>query len=410
MQNDNGHNLSHDQTGTALHPLIASLRAEARDVPASGIVETLNHARGKEDIVPLWVGEGSLPTPRFICEAVSRSLQAGETFYTYQRGIPELREAIASYHQRLYGKSFDPERFVVTGSGMQAIQIAVRMVAGPGDEVVLPTPAWPNLAAAVTIASANPVEVPMDFSPDGWQLDLERLFQACGPKTKAIFLNSPANPTGWTASLEELQQILDFARARGLWIIADEIYTRFYWREEPGRSNAPSFHEIAEPDDRILFVNSFSKNWAMTGWRIGWIAAPAIMGDVLENLVQYSTSGVASFMQRAGIAALEEGEAFLAEQIERAKTGRQKLIKAFSPHPSLRFAAPDGAFYMFFGLEGREDSAPLVMQLIDEANVGLAPGFAFGQSGSAFMRLCFATNPALLDKAITRFEDWMKSQ
>ena len=385
--------------------LLDALRPEARHAPVSGIIDAVNYARNKEDLIPLWVGEGSLPTPDFICDAAYRSLQNGETFYTYQRGIPELRQAIAKYHERLYGRPFDTERFVVTGSGMQAIQMAVRMVAGEGDELVVPTPAWPNLAAAVGIAGARPVEVPLDFTDKGWSLDLQRLFDACGAKTKALFINSPANPTGWTASKEELQAILNFARSRGLWIIADEIYTRFYYGDD--QECAPSFHEIAEDDDRVLYVNSLSKNWAMTGWRVGWIAAPVALGETLENLVQYSTSGVATFMQRAAVAALDEGEPFLAEQIERASRGREAVCKAFERHSDILFAPPQGAFYLFFGLRGEPDAAPLVRQIIDEANVGMAPGFAFGQSGSAFMRLCFATNPELLSRAIARLESWI---
>ena len=388
--------------------IFSSLREEAVGAPASQIVETVKYANGKDDVIPLWVGQGVLPTPDFICEAANQSLRAGETFYTAQRGIPELREAIARYHEHLYGRPFDPERFFVVGSGMQAIQMAVRMIAGPGDEVVLPTPAWPNLSAAVGIASAKAVEVPMIFRPDGWYLDLEQLFAACTQRTRAIFLNSPSNPTGWVATEEELRSILGFARERGLWIIADEIYTRFYYGKD--RANAPSFYEIMEEDDKILFVNSFSKNWAMTGWRVGWISAPPAMGDIIENLIQYSTSGVAVFMQRAAMAALDDGEDFIAKQIEQARIGREKLLSAFTGQAELRFAAPKGSFYFFFGLADEPDSEPITRLLVDEAKVGLAPGFAFGQSGCAFMRLCFATTPEQMDRAITRLNRWLSAR
>ncbi|WP_114011377.1 pyridoxal phosphate-dependent aminotransferase [Cohaesibacter intestini] len=388
--------------------IMSSLRAEAIDAPASQIIEIIKYADGKDDITPLWAGQGVLPTPDFICDAATRSLAAGETFYTYQRGISELREAIARYHERLYGRPFDPERFFVVGSGMQAIQMAVRMVAGPGDEIVLPTPAWPNLSAAVGIASAKAVEVPMQFRPEGWHLDLDALFGACTERTKAIFINSPSNPTGWVADEAELRAILAFAREKGIWIIADEIYTRFYYGE--GRDTAPSFYEIMDEDDRILFVNSFSKNWAMTGWRVGWISAPPAMGDIIENLIQYSTSGVAVFMQRAAIAALEDGEAFVAKQIEQARVGRSKLLEAFEGNNQLRFAAPKGSFYFFFGLADEPDAWPLTKQLVDEAKVGLAPGFAFGQSGCAFMRLCFATTSEQMDRAVMRLNRWLSAR
>lgn len=388
--------------------LMGSLRPEAGLSPASGIVEMKKYAFGKEDVIPLWVGEGSLPTPSFICDAANQALANGETFYTHQRGIPELRQAIADYHEMLYGRPFDTERFSVTGSGMQAIQIAVRMVAGTGDEVVLPSPAWPNLSAAVGVAGAKAVDVPLHFTPNGWHLDLDELFSACNERTRALFINTPANPTGWTATEEELKAILDFARDRGLWIIADEIYTRFYFGTN--RDKAPSFYEIAEDDDKILFVNSFSKNWAMTGWRVGWLSAPVALGQTIENLIQYSTSGVAPFMQRAAVAALQHGEPFVAEQIERARIGRDKLTTAFADEPKLKFAPLMGSFYFFFGINGEEDSFPIAKRLVDEAKVGLAPGFAFGQSGSAFMRLCFATHPDRMDQAITRLKGWLTTQ
>ena len=385
--------------------LLSNIRPEARNAPASQIIEMIKYAEGKDDINKLWVGQGCEPTPQFICDAANRSLANGETFYTYQRGIPELREALARYHEGLYGRSFDPERFFVCGSGMIAIQMAVRMVAGDGEEVILPTPAWPNLDGAVGIAGAKAVEVPMGFSPEGWQLDLDALFGACNERTRAIFINTPSNPTGWVASKAELEAILDFARRNDLWIIADEIYTRFYYGQE--QTNAPSFYEIAEDDDKILYVNSFSKNWAMTGWRVGWISAPPVLGDIIENLIQYSTSGVATFIQRAAVAALDEGEAFVAHQIEQARIGREKLLTAFQSQPALRYAPPMGSFYFFLGMQGEEDALPIAKLLVDRAKVGLAPGFAFGQSGSAFMRLCFATHPDQLDEAIDRLVRWL---
>ena len=284
--------------------LVAALRAEARDAPESGIVEVFNYGRGRQGLIPLWVGEGDLPTPPFICDAAVTSLRNGETFYTYQRGIPDLRLALARYHARHYDGPFEPERFYVTGGGMQAIQIACRMVAGNGDEVLVPTPAWPNITAAIGISGARPVEVPMTLGNAGWTLDLDRLFDSANDRTRAIFLNSPSNPTGWTARKDELQAILEFARQRGLWIVADEVYHRFFF----AGPRSPSFYDVADRDERVIFVNTFSKNWAMTGWRIGWISAPPALGHIIENLVQYSTSGVAAFMQRAATAALEDGE------------------------------------------------------------------------------------------------------
>jgi len=382
---------------------VAALRAEARDAPESGIVEVFNYGRGRDGLIPLWVGEGDLPTPEFIADAAAKSLRDGETFYTYQRGLPELRAALARYHQRHYGRPFEAERFFVTGSGMHAITLAIRMTAGTGDEVVIPTPSWPNILAAVGVAGATAVPVAMTFGNAGWTLDLERLFAAVNEKTRAIFINSPSNPTGWTARKDELEAIA-FARKRGLWIIADEVYHRFFY----AGARSPSFYDVAAPGDRVLFVNTFSKNWAMTGWRIGWISAPPELGDAIENLIQYSTSGVAAFMQRAATVALDEGEDFIALQVDRAHAGRDIVVKGLAATGRVRFAEPDGAFYLFFSIDGETDTRKLALRLVDEANVGVAPGTAFGTAGHGFVRLCFARDAGQVRTATERLADWVR--
>jgi aspartate/methionine/tyrosine aminotransferase len=378
---------------------IDALRREASAAPESGIVEVANYGRGRQGLIPLWVGESDIPTPAFISEAATRALAAGETFYTWQRGIPELRQALARYHTTLYGRPFEPEEFFVTGSGMQAIQIVLAMLVGAGDEVVIPTPTWPNAAATTGILGARPVEVPMTFSTDGWSLDFDRLAAAITERTRVLFLVSPNNPTGWTATHEDLRSLLALARARGLWIVADETYARLWYGEG---ARAPSFHDVIEPDDRVLFVNTFSKNWAMTGWRIGWISANPALGQVIENMIQYSTSGVAQFMQRAGVAAIERGEGFVTHMIERARRGRDLCCEKLGEVEGCRFAVPQGAFYLFFSVDGEADTRRLAIRLIDEANVGLAPGTAFGAGGERFLRLCFARNPEHLEAAIGR--------
>lgn len=381
--------------------LLSGLRPEARNAPESGIVEVVNHGRLKEGLIPLWVGEGDLPTPDFIARAANASLAAGETFYTWQRGIPDLREALARYHTTLYGQPFAMDRFFITGSGMQAVQIVVRMITGPGDEVVIPTPAWPNVAAAIGIAGAIPVNVPMDYVQGRFSLDLDRLAAAITPRTRAIAINSPANPTGWTATKDELAAILALARKHGIWIIADEIYGRFVY---DGSARAASFHDVMEAEDRILFVQTFSKNWAMTGWRIGWIEAPPAFGQVIENLIQYSTSGSPVFVQRAAIAALEEGEPFVAEQIARATEGRRIIAEGLKATNRVTLSPPDGAFYQFFSVDGREDSRALAIDLVDTANVGLAPGTAFGPGGETGLRLCFARKSSDLVEVVARLQ------
>jgi aspartate/methionine/tyrosine aminotransferase len=379
--------------------LTDALSRAARAAPESGIVELANYGRGREGLIPLWVGEGDLPTPSFICEAATRALAAGETFYTWQRGIPPLREALARYHTMLYGREFIPEEFYVTGSGMQAIQIVLAMIAGAGDEVVIPTPTWPNAAAAAGIIGAHAVEVPMAFGNGGWSLDLDRLAAVITERTRALFIVSPNNPTGWTATIADLSALLTLARRHGLWIVADETYARFWYGKG---SRAPSFFDVMDAEDRVLFVNTFSKNWAMTGWRIGWITAHPSLGQVIENMIQYATSGVAQFMQRAAVTALERGEDFAAHMVERARRGRDIACKALSASGRVRFAEPQGAFYLFFSVDGEPDTRRLALRLVDEANVGLAPGTAFGAGSERFMRLCFARNAEQLGTAMER--------
>lgn len=384
--------------------LIERLSPEARTAPESGIVEVFNAGRDRKDLIPLWAGEGDLPTPEFIRAAAKASLDRGETFYTYQRGIPQLREALAAYHQDLYGKPFSPERFYVTGSGMQSIQLAVQAVAGAGREVIVPTPSWPNISAAIEIHGARSVSVPMREEDDGWRLAIEDVEAAITPHTTALFLNSPCNPTGWVASEDLLKAFLELARKHDLWIIADEIYALFYYGEG---ERSPSFYDIAEEDDRIIFVNSMSKNWAMTGWRVGWISAPPELGQVFENLIQYSTSGVPSFSQWGAVAALTEGRAFLQEQVARARKGRDCVLKGLQGLNRVKVLPPDGAFYLFFSIEGVTDTRNFALDLVRQTGVGLAPGTAFGKGGEHHLRLCYARREDHLEEAVRRISTWI---
>lgn len=391
---------------------LSSARREATSAPESGIVEVFNYGRGRQGLMPLWVGEGDLPTADYIVAATMRSLEAGETFYTAQRGHPDFRAAVARMMARVYGTpfadggAFEPERFFATVGGMHALQLAIRIAAGDGDEAIVLTPAWPNFEGALTVAGARPVAVPLRFAQESgawrWSLDFDRLRDAISPRTRAIMVNTPGNPTGWTATLDELRAILELARAHDLWIVADEIYGRFFYAGD----RAPSFHDVIDEADRVLFVNTMSKNWAMTGWRAGWLEAPPALGQTIENLIQYSTSGAPLFVQRGAIAALDEGEPFVAMQRTRAEAGRAALCEILGRSPRLRFAAPEGSFYFFLSIVGEEDTRKLAFRLVDEAGVGLAPGAAFGLGGAPFLRLCFARDPADIAEAARRIAAW----
>ncbi|NLS18134.1 pyridoxal phosphate-dependent aminotransferase [Rhizobium sp. P40RR-XXII] len=384
--------------------ILDSLSPRALAAPESGIVEVVNYARGREGLLPLWVGEGDLPTPDFINRAAMASLNAGETFYTWQRGIPELRQALADYYGRHFGTSLPMEHFYVVGSGMQAIQLSVQAITSPGDEMIYLSPAWPNIAAALEISGARSVPVPLEFEHGKWSLDLGRLEAAITPRTKGLFINTPSNPTGWTATHQDLRDILALARKHDLWIMADEIYALYYY----AGGRAPSFLDVKEADDKILFVNSFSKNWSMTGWRVGWIVAPAELGQVIENLVQYSTSGVAQFMQKGAVAALNEGDDFVRSNIAKATRSRDILCDALIATNRVQTLKPDGALYSFLKIDGVTDSRKAAIDIVDKTGVGLAPGTAFGKGGELFMRACFLRDPVQVADAAERLSRYIQ--
>jgi aspartate/methionine/tyrosine aminotransferase len=383
--------------------IVSSLSPRALLAPESGIVEVVNYARGRDGLLPLWVGEGDLSTPDFINKAAIEALSGGETFYTYQRGIPELRQALSDYYARHFDVSLPVEHFYVTCSGMQAIQIAVQALTSPGDELVYLAPAWPNIAAALEIAGARSVGVQLTFEGGKWAVDLDRIAAAITPKTRGLFINTPSNPTGWTATKDDLAAILALARKHDLWIMADEIYARYYF----AGGRAPSFLDVMEPDDKVMFVNSFSKNWSMTGWRVGWIVAPSQTGQVLENLIQYSTSGVAQFMQRGAAAALNEGDSFVQSNIDKARRSRDILCDALIATNRVETLKPDGALYAFLKIDGVTDSRKAAIDIVDKTGVGLAPGAAFGAGGELFLRACFLRDPAQIQVAADRLCDYI---
>jgi aspartate/methionine/tyrosine aminotransferase len=281
---------------------------------------------------------------------------------------------------------------------MQAIKLTIEALASPGDDVVYLTPAWPNFAAAAALSGANPVAVPLDFSGGRWQVDLDRVEAAITAKTRVLFVNTPSNPTGWTATREDLADLLALARRHDLWIMADEIYALYHY----AGGRAASFLDVMEEDDRILFVNSFSKNWSMTGWRVGWIVAPPEMGQVLENLVQYSTSGVSQFLQQGAIVALDEGDAFVQANVDKAARNRDVFCDALIATNRVQTLKPDGALYAFLKIDGVKDSRAAALDIVDRTNVGLAPGTAFGPGGELFMRACFLRDPAQVEEAADR--------
>jgi aspartate/methionine/tyrosine aminotransferase len=381
--------------------LAGPIRAAVSALEPQLIADVSKLAFGDPNVIPLWYGESDLPTPEFIRAAAKRALDEGETFYTHTRGIPPLREAIAEYLTALHALPVAAERVSVTTAGMNAIMLVMELVLEAGANAVTVTPLWPNAAAAARIMGAEPREVALQSVQGRWRLDLERLFAACDERTRLIFVNSPGNPTGWMMTREEQRALLDFCRERNIWLLADEVYSRIVYH---GRA-APSFLDLAEPEDPLFVANSFSKAWAMTGWRMGWLVAPAALGDLLGELVQHNVSGVATFLQPAAITALKTGEPFVTEFVERCRRGRDIVADHLAAMPRVRFTPPEAAFYAFFEVEGVEDSLAFAKRIVREAGVGLAPGAAFGKGGEGgYLRLCFAQAPELLERAMERLK------
>jgi aspartate aminotransferase len=384
---------------------LGDLRRSIASLPSSRIREVAHLGMGRDDVIPLWFGESDLPTPRFICDAAARALAAGDTFYQPNAGIPELRTALADYMNRLYGTGLTLHNVIVSASAMNALMLVMQSLIDPGDVVVTTTPAWPNLPAVPRILTGAIREVPLSPSNAGWRLDLDRLLDACDGRTRVIFLNSPNNPTGWMMSADQQKAVLDFARARGIWIVSDEVYARIVY----DRPTAPSFLEQAAADDRLIVVNSFSKTWSMTGWRLGWITVPAELGPTFEMLTEYNIAGPAGFVQRAGVVAVQEGEPSVHETVERYRAARDLTVERIAGISRMSLPTPDAAFYAFIRVDGMADSVAFAKELLGRTGVGLAPGSAFGDHSDDFVRLCFAASLPMLEEALGRIDGFMRS-
>ncbi|MDN3566531.1 pyridoxal phosphate-dependent aminotransferase [Paeniroseomonas aquatica] len=364
---------------------------------SSRIREVFNAGQGIPGLIPLWIGEGDIATPEFIRRAAADSLAAGETFYSSNLGIEELRAAISRYQQRR-GRSIAPDRICATSSGVNAIMLACQAVLDPGDQAVTLAPHWPNIGAIPQILGAALRTVPLHLSQGLWRVDVEQLLAAITPATKLALLNSPGNPTGFAFTAAEQRTILDHCRRTGTWILADDVYDRIYF-EGP---SAPSFLDIATPEDRVISINSFSKSWAMTGWRLGWLVVPPALLDGLAKIVEYNTSCAPVFVQRAGVAALDQGDDFVAELTTRFHRLRDMTAAALNGIPGITAPVAAGGLYNFFRVEGLTDSLAAAKRMAHEAKVGLAPGSAFGPGGEGHFRLCYAQQDTTLAEALAR--------
>ena len=382
-----------------------SARPAVRSLSASKIRELYNAGIGRSDILAFWVGEPDEPTPEFIRKAGMDSIAAGETFYTHNLGIPEIREALKVYLGGLH-KGFQSQDVVVTSAGVNALMLATQLLVEPGERVVEVVPLWPNLQEIPRILGAHVETVALEFSVSGWTLNLEKLLKQLKPGTRALYLNSPNNPTGWTITREEQKAILDHCRKHGIWIFADDAYERLYFGEGEGkdgaRAVAPSFLDFSDEKDRIISTNTFSKTWLMPGWRLGWLVVPSELTADLGKLIEYNTSCAPVFVQRAGVAALKEGEPVIAHTRARFRQARDFLVAELREIPGIEIARPSGTMYAFFKVAGVTDSLAFCKKLVADAGLGLAPGSAFGASGEGFVRWCFASNEERLAAGVER--------
>jgi aspartate/methionine/tyrosine aminotransferase len=384
------------------------IRPEIEQLDDSPIVEVWRMGYGNPDVIAMFAGESDVPTPAFICDATSKALAEGRTFYTPNRGIQPLREALIAYNKRLYGIDLPDDRITLTSSGMNAVMLVAQAMVGPGDNAVAVTPSWPNILRAMQIIGAEPREVAMTAGNDGWSLDMEALFAACDARTKVIYLASPGNPTGWMITRAQAEQLLEFARARGIAILSDEVYHRLVY-EGPGseRGVAFSFLDIARPADPVFVVNSFSKAWAMTGWRLGWIVYPEGARTSFEKLIQFNSSGAQEFLQHGAIAALSEGEGFVKYFADRCRAGRDLVNARLARMPRVRNIPNTGGFYAMFEVDGVNDTLAFCKRAVLEAKIGMAPGIAFGRGSERFVRLCYARSSEQLTMAMDRLEGFV---
>lgn len=376
------------------------IRPQIIDLETENIAELATRAKAIPDVITLWYGEGDLVTPEFIRDAAKASLDAGHTFYVPDmRGLPALTEALSGYLTRLHGRSIPVIRSTVSPSGMQAVFLALDLVVDSGTNVVYIEPQWPNIRSAIQVAGGEPRAVALDYTDGEWRLDLDRLFAACDARTRAIMFSTPSNPLGWTATHEELQALIEFSRRTGIWIISDELYNRLSFEADA----APSVLQLAEPEDLVLSVNGFSKAWAMTGWRIGWLTHPPSVARPLAAMTQYINSGTAHFIQAGARAAILEGEPFVQRVRERCRAGVDAAYAAFSGHNSIVLPTkPTGGMYVMLAVAGEADSRQACNRILEEAHVGLAPGWLFGQSSNSFMRMCICRDPAEIADACRR--------
>lgn len=384
------------------------LAHSAVQVPHSRIRELSDLAMSMDGVLRLYFGESDSPTPDYIKQAAVRALAEGYTFYTENAGLPSLRMALARHYRKLHGVELDPSsEIVITASGVQALNVAIRCVLDPGDEALVLTPAWPNGSAIVRMSNAVPVEIPQPFDGRRFGVDFDALARSLTPRTRLLIYTSPSNPLGWTATVQEQARLLEFTREHGLWLLADEVYERLWYLGERDGAPAPSILRLASREDALVVVQSFSKAYCMTGWRVGWLTARRDLAARAAVLNEFIVSHAPSFVQKAAQTALEEGEAELEKMVARLRANRDFCAAALRAMPGIALPEPEGAFYLFPRIEAARDSFEFCRRLLLETKVGLAPGVAFGAGGEGSVRICYAAGRSVLEEALDRLSRFL---
>jgi hypothetical protein len=384
---------------------VPHIAASALAVPYSRVREIAEIAMRMDGVLKLYFGESDQPTPDFIKQAAEEALAAGFTFYTENAGLLSTREAVARYTAEMHGVALNPQtEIAITASGVQALSIALRCLVDPGDEALVLTPAWPNGAAILKMSHAVVKEIPQPLGANGYSVDFDALERSVTARSRVLLYTSPSNPLGWVATEQDQERLLEFARRHGLWLVADEVYERLCYG---GARTAPSILRKCGRGDAVVVIQSFSKAWCMTGWRLGWLAGRADLIGRAAELNEFMVSCPAGFTQKAGEAALARGEAWVCEMLAQLRQNREFCVEALRGMPRVTVPVPDGAFYVFPKVEGMADSFEFCKRLLLETKVGLAPGVAFGAGGEGSVRVCYASGRAVLEEAMTRLRDFL---
>jgi len=393
----------------------AQVAPSAEAVPHSRIRELAEQAmrmqQAGETIYKLYFGESNLPTPEFIKRAAEKALRDGKTYYTSNAGIPALRESLARYYDKHHGVTLDPfSEVVVTSSGVQALSVAIRCTLDPGDEAIVLTPAWPNGSAIVQMSNAVVRQYAQPLMGDRYGIDFDALESMITSRTRLLLYTSPSNPLGWVATESDQDRLLELARKHNLWLMADEVYERLYYPEgKPLGTPVPSILRKATRKDALIVVQSFSKSYCMTGWRLGWIVARKDLAAKVTQLNEFMVSCPAHFTQSAGQAALDWGERSIADFLASLKANRDFCMAKLAAIPGVTLPRPDGAFYLFPKIANLTDSFEFCRRALQETGVGLAPGVAFGAGGEGNIRLCYAAERSVLEPALDRLAQFISA-